>query len=211
MTTTQLTYRRRGGIALLAGASLTVAASIVVGVAQSTTDVPKDLFRYPLTHGGFIGLSIFAAITHAPILIGVAWLLRSGTFGPSRAVRTGLRSVVFGTTLLFVSEWASLPFGDQHNSATWPTIVDAGFGVASIAVVLGMLGAGVASARQVRSGSWRRYAPLICGLLSLVVIPLQFTSVLWLGIAIYGMGYGLLGLVLVRGSTERSRVSTQLA
>jgi hypothetical protein len=211
MTTTQLTYRRRGGIALLAGAGLTIAASIVVGVAQSTTDVSKDLFRYPLSHGPFVGFTIFAAITHALILIGVVWLLRSGTIGQSRAVRTGLRSVVFGTTLLFVCEWASLPFADQRNSATWPTIVDAGFAVASVAVVLGMLGAGVASARQVRSGSWRRYAPLICGLLSLVVIPLQFTSVLWLGIAIYGAGYGLLGLVLFRDSTERSRVSTQSA
>lgn len=211
MTTTQLTYRRRAGIALLAGAGLTVAGSVAIAVAQSTSDVSKNLFRYPLTHGVSIGFAIFAAATHALILLGVVWLLRSGALGQSRAVRTGLRSVVFGTTLLFICEWASLPIVDQRNSATWPTIVDTGFAVASVAAVLGMLVAGVGFARQGRPGSWRQYAPLTCGLLSLVVIPLQFTSALWLGVAVYGMGYGLLGLALFRDPVVRNRVSTQLA
>jgi len=211
MTTTQLTNRRRASIALLTGAGLTVAGSVAVAIAQSSTDVSKHLFRYPLDHGAFIGFSIFAAITHALILIGVAWLVRSGALGHRPMVRIGLRSVVFGTALLFICEWASLPLADQPNSATWPTIVDAGFGLASLAVVLGMLSVGIACVRHVRSGSWRPYAPLICGLLSLAVIPLQFTSLIWLGVAVYGIGYGLLGLALLHDSIEPNRVLTQPA
>jgi hypothetical protein len=188
----------RAGALLLLGATLTVASAIAVGIATSSSDVAHNLFRFPLSHNTFVALSVYAALTHLLILAGVIGLRRrSEVRCAGRSAMVGLGCVIAGTALLFVCEWASIPFADRHNSATWPSIVDGGFALASLLVTFGMIAAGVAVLRDGGWASWRRYAPLACGLLSLVVIPIQFTSVLWAGIAIYGSGYGLLGTALV--------------
>ncbi len=140
------------------------------------------------------------------------WLRRTGVTAQSRPGRVGLTCVIAGTALLFVCELASLPLAGQHNSDTWPTIVDGGFGVASVMLTAGMLAVGIATVRERSWPSWRRYAPLICGLLSLVTIPLQFTSAIELGIAIYGLGYAVLGVAMVTDpATRESSAALQLA
>ena len=45
-------------------------------------------------------------------------------------------------------EWAQLPFVDQHTSNTGPSIVDAGFGLATLLLAGGMIAVGVATLRQ---------------------------------------------------------------
>jgi hypothetical protein len=57
----------------------------------------------------------------------------------------------------------------------------------------------------------RRNALLSCGLLSLIVIPLQFTSAIWLGVAIYALGYGVLGTALLTEPVGRWHPVTQAA
>jgi hypothetical protein len=59
--------------------------------------------------------------------------------------------------------------------------------------------------------SWRRYAPLICGLLSLIVVPIQFTPVLWLGITVLCVGYVLLGVAMINDGVRRRDHSIQVA
>ena len=135
------------------------------------------------------------------MLVGVLYLARGGLAGDTRTGRIGLGCVIAGLALLFVCEWAQLPFVDQHTSNTGPSIVDAGFGLATLLLAGGMIAVGVAPCASRAWGSWRQYAPLICGLLSLVVIPIQFTSVLWLGITVFCVGYVLLGV----GGDQRRR------
>ena len=147
--------------------------------------MPDNLVRYPFSHHAFLPFTVFAAACHLLMLIGVVYLARGGLAGDSRTGRIGLGCVIAGLALLFVCEWAQLPFVDQHTSNTGPSIVDAGFGLATLLLAGGMIAVGVATLRQPTWGSWRQYAPLICGLLSLVVIPIQFTEVLWLGITVF--------------------------
>jgi hypothetical protein len=131
--------------------------------------------------------------------------------GDSRTGRIGLGCVIAGLALLFVCEWAQLPFADQHTSKTGPSIVDAGFGLATLLIASGMIAVGVATLRRPSLVAWRRYAPLICGLLSLVVIPIQFTSALWIGITVLCLGYVLLGAAVISDGARRADHAIQIA
>jgi hypothetical protein len=197
MTTTQSPAGRSGGALLLAGALLTIAASVTVGVAAGNTTVPDDLFRYPFSHDGAVRFAALAAITHLLIGLGVLGMWRSGVIGTGRAARRSATTVLAGTAMLFVCEWVSIPLFTHSTHYGWSQIADAGFGVASLAVTFGMIAVGIVALREGTLQAWRRYAPLTCGLLSLTVIPLQFTTAIWLGVAIYGFGYALLGVALV--------------
>ena len=142
---------------------------------------------------------------------GLVWLRQTVVIGRSRTARIGLDAAIVGTALLFVCELASLPISGQHNSDTWPTIVGSGFGLASVLLTGGMLAVGIATVRERSWSSWRRNAPLICGLLSLTTIPLQFTSAIEIGIALYGVGYAVLGVAMLTDPAARPSPAAQLA
>jgi hypothetical protein len=128
-----------------------------------------------------------------------------------RIANVGLQVVIAGTALLFLCELLTIPLVDTVDSATSSSIVDTLFGVANVLVTFGMIAAGSTLLRSRRWGSWRRYAPLTCGVLSLAVIPLQFTSASWLGIAIYGFGYAVLGSAAAADRAGHPNASLQAA
>ena len=204
-------YRRRGGIVLITGALLTIAAALLSAIIQGTSSVPDDLVRYPFSHDAFLPFTVFAAACHLLMLVGVVYLARGRLAGDSRAGRVGLSCVIAGLALLFVCEWPQLPLADQHTSNAGPSIVDAGFGLATLLLAGGMIAVGVATLRQPSWGSWRQYAPLICGLLSLIVIPILFTSILWLGITVFCVGYLVLGVAVVSDGLRRTDHAIQIA
>jgi hypothetical protein len=211
MNNSLTTYRRRGGIVLIAGALLTIAGALVAAIVQGTSSVPDSLVRYPFSHDAIVPFTVFAAACHLLMLVGVVYLARGRLAGDSRTGRVGLGCVIAGLALLFVCEWAQLPFADQHTSSTGPSIVDSGFGLATLLLAGGMIAAGIATLREPSWGSWRQYAPLICGLLSLIVIPIQFTSVLWLGITVLCVGYVVLGVAAISDGARRADHAIQLA
>jgi len=211
MNNSLTTYRRRGAIALIAGALLTIAAAVLSAIVHGTSSVPDDLVRYPFSHHAFVPFTAFAAACHLLMLVGVVYLARGDLAAHSKTGTIGLRCVIAGLTLLFVCEWLQLPFADQHTSNTGPTIVDSGFGLATLLLAGGMTAVGVATLRQPSWGSWRQYAPLICGVLSLVVIPIQFTSVLWLGITVFCTGYLVLGVAVLSDGVRRADHAIQIA
>jgi hypothetical protein len=210
MTNTLTTYRRRGGVALLTGAALTGAGCIWAAVAQATGHVPSDLFRYPLSHGAVVPFALLAACAHACLLAGVLWLRRSG-LPQARAITGGLGAVVVGTAVLVVCEFASIPVADQLGYAYGASWVWIGFAVASLFAVFGMLTAGLSISAHTSDPTWRDHAPLICGLLSLVVLPLESTNILWLGVALYAVGYGMLAAALLTAPAERRQAVAQPA
>jgi hypothetical protein len=188
MNNSHTTYNRRGGTLLIAGALLTIAGAVLSAIVGANSSVADDLVRYPFSHDAFAPFTVFAAACHLLMLVGVLYLARGGLAGNSRTGRIGLGCVTAGLVLLFVCEWAQLPFVDQHTSGTGPAIVDSGFGLATLLLAGGMITVGIVTLRKPSLSSWRRYAPLICGLLSLIVIPIQFTSALWVGIIVLCLG-----------------------
>jgi hypothetical protein len=59
------------------------------------------------------------------------------------------------------------------------------FAIASLLTALGFILAGVAVARAGRWTAWRRYPVLAVGVWMLCMLPLQFTSLLALSVAVY--------------------------
>ncbi|HTP19795.1 MAG TPA: hypothetical protein VMJ65_09335 [Solirubrobacteraceae bacterium] len=211
MNNTLTTYNRRGGTLVIAGAVLTIGGAVLSAVVNGSSSVPDDLVRYPFSHDAFAPFTVFAAVCHLLMLAGIIYLARGGLAGDSRTGRIGLGCVIAGLGLLFVCEWAQLPFADQHTSNTGPSIVDGGFGVATLLLAGGMIAVGVATLRRPSLVAWRRYAPLICGLLSLVVIPIQFTSALWVGITVFCSGYVLLGVSVISDGARHADHAIQIA
>src|ERR1700733_10361261 len=100
MMNTHTSLTHRAGALLLAGATLTVAKAIAVGIATSSSDVAHNLFRFPLSHNTFVALSVYAALTHLLILAGVIGLRRrSEVTCAGRSAMLGLGCVIAGTAL----------------------------------------------------------------------------------------------------------------
>jgi hypothetical protein len=210
MTNTLITYRRRGGAALLAGAALNVAGCIVAVVSTATSHVPSDLARAPMTHDAAIGVYVLAALGEALIAAGIVWLWRSG-LPRARAVTVGLSAVIAGTVLLSVCNVASIPIEDQLNNSTAAGWVWSGFAVGSLLAVIGMICAGVSISAHTSEPTWRDHAPLICGVLSLLVIPFESTNIVWLGILVYSLAYAVLGGALLTAPSKRRHAVAQPA
>jgi hypothetical protein len=190
--------RRQAGRYCLAGASITFAGCTVMGFAQAWSSVPDTLYNAPLSSSQFVVFSIVNAFVNALFVAGFVALRRSGVIAAA-----GLRAVIAGQVLLGVCELASIALTGKAEDSTAATILDSGFGLASLLVVAGLLVAGVATVRAGAWSGWRRYAPLACGVLALVVIPLQFTGVLWLGVAVYALGFTVLGAALATDPAAR--------
>jgi len=71
------------------------------------------------------------------------------------------------------------------------------FGIGTLVSLVGFLLAGVATLRAGRWTSWRRYAPVAVAVAMLVVMPLQFTPLLPVAVALYGLTIVALGMAML--------------
>ena len=78
-----------------------------------------------------------------------------------------------------------------------PSIVWSGFGVASLLLVFGMIVAGFSTLSHTSDPGWRDHTPLLAGLVSLLLLPLESTNIIWVGVAGYALGHVLLGTAAV--------------
>jgi hypothetical protein len=210
MTNSHTTYRRRAGFALLAGAGLNVAACIVSVASSAASHVPSDLARAPMTHNGAIAVYVMAAIAEALLAAGLVWLWRSG-MPTARAVTIGLGAAIAGTVIIAVCNGASIAIEDQLNNTNASSWVWSGFAGSSLLVMFGMIAAGLSISRRPGDATWRHHAPLICGLLSLLLIAFQAANIIWLAIVIYSVGYAVLGAALLTAPGGRRQAVAQPA
>ncbi len=196
MTSSRISHR--AGTLCIAGALTIIAASIAAGIVDASSAVSHHLFRYPFTRGAFLAFNIYVAVAMAVLCAGVLALRRDALIADSgRAATAGIDCVVVGVGLLAVLQLISLALVDQPTSSTSSSVVDAAFGLASVLVTGGMLVAGVAVSGRARWAGRIRHAPLACGLLSVAVIPIQFTDVIWAGVAVFATGYLILGAAML--------------
>lgn len=191
------TSQRRGGIACIAGSTILLIGALASGIVSASTTVSDKLYRYPFTAHQYDVLVPVAALGALLVLLGMIGLRRSGVAASSR----GPKAVIAGSALLFIMQCVTFPLGDHSVDDTISIVVNALFGVATVLFVVGMIMTARAALRSGVWSSWQRYAPAICAALSLVVLPLQFTGVVWLGIALYGLGYAILGTALASATT----------
>jgi hypothetical protein len=182
---------RRAAIAFMAAAAATAVAGAVLQFGlQPATELSDDMWRYPWSSSGaFVAFSLFSALLHGLVIVGLVAFGRSGAAGQSRAASNGVALAVAGTALLLVGELASIPIRNAETDDTSAAIVGAIFGLASIASTVGFLLVGRATLRAGVWHDWRRFTPLATGiwLTALTVISLAVPEVLHGGVGLYGV------------------------
>ena len=146
------------------------------------------MWRYPWSSSGaFVAFSLFSALLHGLVIVGLVAFGRSGVAGRSRAASSGVALAVAGTALLLVGELASIPVRDAEIDDTSAAIVGAIFGLASIVSTVGFLVVGRATLRAGLWQGWRRFTPLATGvwLTTLTMLSLAVPKVLHGGVGLY--------------------------
>ncbi len=129
-------------------------------------------------------------ISHLLLMAGVAGTTRSGAAGRGILASTGLAVSLLGLAILVVAE------------VSWLTDLgapDAFYGIATLAMMLGLILAGMAVMRTNRWTGWRRFTLLACGLfIPFVLIPSFALPGLAMNYAIglWGVCWLLLGVAL---------------
>ncbi len=129
-------------------------------------------------------------VSHLLLMAGVAGLARSGAAGRRLLAVTGLAIALLGLAVLVVAELSWL----AELGAT-----DGLYGIATLAMMLGLILAGVAVVRAGRWTGWHRFTPLACGLfIPFVLIPSFGLPGLAMNYAIglWGLCWLLLGVAL---------------
>jgi hypothetical protein len=136
------------------------------------------------------------AVSHLLLMVGVAGLARAGAAGRGGLAISGLGLTVLGLAVLTVAE------------ASWLAdlgVTEALYGIATLAMMLGLILTGVAVLRAGRWSGWRRFTPLACGLyIPLVMMPsfaLPGTAANY-AIGLWGLCWLLLGLSLLAAATR---------
>jgi hypothetical protein len=187
----QIRLTHRAAIAFIGAAAATAVAGAVLQFGlQPATELSDDMWRYPWTSSGaFVAFSLFSALLHGLVIVGLVAFGRSGAAGRSRAASRGVALAVAGTALLLVGELASIPIRDAEIDDPSAAIVGAIFGLASIVSTVGFLVIGWATLRAGVWHDWRRFTPLATGvwLTALTPLSLAVPKVLHAGVGFYGV------------------------
>jgi hypothetical protein len=164
---------------MIAGALLMIALGSPLLAGQQNPDAPA-----------FGLIAALNAVSHLLLLVGVVGLARAGVVGRGILAAAGLGLTLFGLVVLVVAE------------ATWLAglgIAEALYGVATVALGLGPILAGVAVLRAGRWQGWRRFALLACGLyVPLVLLPAMTLPgpAMNYAIGLWGVCWLLVGLAM---------------
>jgi hypothetical protein len=186
----QIRRTRQAAMAFIVAAAATAVAGAVLQFGlQPATELSDDMWRYPWSSSGaFVAFSLFSALLHGLVIVGLVAFGGSGAAGRSRAASSGVALAVAGTALLLVGELASIPIRNAEIDDTSTEIVGAVFGLASILSTVGFLLAGRATLRAGMWHDWRRFTPLATGiwLTALTLLSLAVPKVLHGGVGLYG-------------------------
>jgi hypothetical protein len=176
---------------IIAAAATAIAGAVLMLGLQPITDLSDDMWRYPWSSSGaFVAFSIFSALLHGLVIVGLLAFGSSGAAGRSRTAASGIALAVTGTALLLVGELASIPIRDAEVDDTSAMIVGGAiFGVGGIASTIGFLLTGWATLRAGVWHGWRRFTPLAVGLwlVALTPITLAAPTLLHGGVGVYGL------------------------
>ncbi|WP_052664137.1 hypothetical protein [Nitriliruptor alkaliphilus] len=133
--------------------------------------VSEDMYSYPLTAGGFSVVQIWFFVQHLGLLAGIVALARAEIMAPGRSARWGTGLAALGMALLAVTELIAITARDSTYPGDGTGLLDALYGVSTLAVGVGLILAGIAVRRQGRWRGWRGLVVLVTGIF--VFVPMM--------------------------------------
>ena len=158
----------RAGLVCLVAGLLGAVSGIFLAVYPG--QVPEDKFSYPLTPGGFTVIQIWFFLQHLGLLAGIAALPRARTMMQGRPARWGTGLAVSGMAMLAVTELVAITARNSTYPGKGTDLLDALYGVSSLAVGVGLVLAGIAVRRRGRWTGWRGLVVLVAGIF--VFVPM---------------------------------------
>jgi hypothetical protein len=184
------------GLACAAGAAVSVTAAIVTQAFQAGTSVSTHALTYPWESGEAVLFYPTIALAQVLLALGVVGLRRSAATGASRAGAAGVWLALAGTLAIAAGDVASAILRHDRVEDGWAKVALTLYGAGTVAMAIGFLLAGAATLRAGVWRDWRRFAPLAIGLCAVALGPLQFSGVFALGIGVFSIAFGALGLAV---------------
>lgn len=205
-------FIRAAGLSCIVGGLVTAIGAVVT--ATITSSVPATDLSSPYTPGTFRVTQVIWAIGHALMFLGTLGLARSDAAGTSRLGRVGLGVALTGMALIVPCQLGFAFAATETAESTPGLILSSAIGLATMVAALGFLLAGGAMLRAGRWQGWRRFSPLLCGLVPFVALlpTLVFAPdyFLW-PLAAWSACFVLLGLALYQQHSEPHHASLSTA
>ncbi|MBX7112237.1 MAG: hypothetical protein K1X87_10395 [Dehalococcoidia bacterium] len=192
--------RWAGWLCLWAGLLGSASGALLLVVPKS---VPDDRFSYPLEAGPFIAIQVWFGVHHFGLLAGQYGLWRAGALGRGRWAAAGHQLAFWGMVLLAVTEFVAIEAAESLYPSGRTDILDALYGVATVAIGVGFVVAGAIGVRRGTYADWRRWIPLAIGVYVFVpMFPALVSGFVGARLGIMGwmLLYALAGWVLIRDS-----------
>lgn len=132
--------------------------------------VPQDMFSYPLTPGGFAVIQVWFFVQHLGLLAGLLALARAQAMTPGPSARWGNGLEAWGMALLAVTELIAITARDSTTRGDGTGLLNALYGISTIAIGVGLVLAGIAIRREGRWTGWRGLVVLVAGIF--VFVPM---------------------------------------
>ena len=173
-----------GAVGLLF-AGIQLDAGILANAFRGVSTVPDDRLSAPFSGTLATTTSLMWGLAQLLFVGTLVAFARGGAFGTGRTGRLGAWLAVVGGGVFVIAHTVSLIFRDAVTDDPAGVTAVSLFAVASLLTAVGFIVAGVAVARAGRWTGWRRYTALAVGVWMLCMIPLQFTALLPLTVAVY--------------------------
>lgn len=173
------------GAAGLVYAGIQLDGGIIAAAYRGTSTVPDDRLNFPFSDSLATTTSLTWGLSQALFVLTLLGFVRSGAVGTSRTGRIGAVLALVGGSLFVAAHAVSLIYRDARVDDPAGLAAITLFSVGTLCSAGGFVLAGVAVSRAGRWTSWRRYSVLPVGLWMLCMLPLQFTPLLPLTVAVY--------------------------
>ena len=184
-------------LGLIVAAAAQIDAGITTNAYRSLSPAPEDSLNFPW-YGELAGqISTWWSFTGLFLVVGFAAFALSGAVRHSRAGRAGAWATVAAAALLVVANFMSAVNADAMMSDGIARVIVGFFASATFLIGAGFVASGVAT---LRSGTWRgvgRYVPLATGIWCFLLIPIQFTGAIQIGVGIMAALQVALGAALI--------------
>jgi hypothetical protein len=185
------------GAAGLLYAGVQLDGGITAAVYRSISTVPDDRLNFPFSGSLATATSLTWGLSQALFVVTLLGFARGGAVGANRFGRIGAWLALVGGIVFVAAHAVSVIFRDARlNDAAGVGAVTL-FTIATILTAVGFISAGVAVARAGRWTGWRRFSALAVGIWLLCLLPLQFTPLLPLSVAVYAVTIAAFAIALL--------------
>lgn len=193
------------GAAGLMYAGIQIAGGILAAAYRGTSPVPDDRLNFPFSGSLATVTSLTWGLSQVLFVVTLLAFARSGAVGTSRPGRIGAWLALVGGVVFVAAHAVSVIFRNARVDDPAGVGAVTLFAIATVLTAVGFIVAGVAVVRAGRWTSWRRCTVLAIGIWMLCMLPLQFTSLLPLSVAVYAATVAAFAIALLAEPEGRER------